>query len=82
MAAEARRLAPSLSWSAVAAPYARLGDRLVGRDRPWSRETTRDDLPSFAHVSSMSDRIGMFEHADHAVPDASTATAPTTWRGC
>ncbi len=25
-------------------------------------------LPSFAHVLSMSDRIGMFEHADHAEP--------------
>ena len=29
MAAEARRLAPGLSWSAVARRYARLGDRLV-----------------------------------------------------
>lgn len=29
MAAEARRLAPSLSWSAVADRYARLGDRLA-----------------------------------------------------
>ena len=25
-------------------------------------------LPSFAHVLSMSDGIGMFEHADHAEP--------------
>lgn len=25
-------------------------------------------LPSFGHVVSMSDEIGMFEHADHAVP--------------
>ena len=25
-------------------------------------------LPSFAHVLSMSDRIGMFEHADHSEP--------------
>jgi glycosyltransferase involved in cell wall biosynthesis len=29
MAAEARRLAPELSWSAVARRYARLGDALV-----------------------------------------------------
>ena len=26
-------------------------------------------LPSFAHVLSMSDEIGMFEHADHAEQD-------------
>ena len=33
MAAEARRLAPELSWSAVARRYARLGDRLVAERR-------------------------------------------------
>ncbi len=31
MAAEARRLAPSLAWSSVAARYAMLGERLIGR---------------------------------------------------
>jgi glycosyltransferase involved in cell wall biosynthesis len=33
MAAEARRLAPGLAWSAVARRYAELGDRLVGATR-------------------------------------------------
>jgi glycosyltransferase involved in cell wall biosynthesis len=33
MAAEARRLAPDLAWSAVARRYVRLGDRLVGAQR-------------------------------------------------
>jgi glycosyltransferase involved in cell wall biosynthesis len=36
MAAEARRLAPELSWSAVARRYARLGDRLVAARRSMS----------------------------------------------
>jgi glycosyltransferase involved in cell wall biosynthesis len=31
MAAEARRLAPSLAWSSVAARYATLGEKLIGR---------------------------------------------------
>ena len=34
MAAEARRLAPDLSWSAVAQRYARLADGLVAARRP------------------------------------------------
>ena len=64
MATEARRLAPELSWSAVARRYDALGTRLVTA-RVGSVVVR---LPSFAHVLSMSDGIGIFEHADHAEP--------------
>ena len=38
---------------------------------PWWRRSARwrsSTLPSFGHVLSMTDDIGMFEHADHDVP--------------
>ena len=65
MAAEARRLAPGLSWPAVARRYCVLADRVVAStDRP----VTHVMSASFGHVLSMTDSIGMFEHADHVEP--------------
>ena len=74
MAAEARRLAPDLSWAAVAGRYDRASpDRAASHGTP--RRSERHERctfpePSFDHLLAMSDDIGIFEHADHAAAPA------------
>ena len=81
MAAEARRLAPDLSWSAVARRYdvdrcrpARRRDRcrrergLLSPTAPFLPAPHAPINPAWRHVLTMTDEIGMFEHADHAEP--------------
>ena len=72
MAAEASRLAPALGWPVVAGEYLRLARQLVSaRARPGVKPTagtTPPPRPNFAHIVSMSDRRGTFEHAEFAVP--------------
>ena len=64
MAAECRRLAPELSWPAVARRYDELAGSLVGG----GDQHVNVPEPSFEHLAAMSDDIGTFEHADHSAP--------------
>ena len=64
MAAEARRLAPTLAWPAVAS--------LRGARRPPARSAggTRmtPDTGDFRHLVELTDHLGTFEHARYAKP--------------
>ena len=79
MAAEATRLAPSLRWPVVAARVPSAGDRLLlaPRARRWYDAAAG---PGFDHLLRMTDELGTVR-ARHCTPnpDASTATASTTW---
>ena len=63
MAREARRLAPELAWPAVASRYAALGDSLLERQSVLGMTACG---PTFAHLDSLTDRFGTFEHARYA----------------
>ena len=82
MAAEARRLAPELSWEAVGATVRRarraLVDRAAGRRTgagmnviplaPLMPAQRAPMLTAWRHVLTMTDAVGIFEHADFDVP--------------
>ena len=65
MAAECRRLAPALSWPAVAGRYDELAASLLIAD---GGDGVTAPEPNFAHIVAMSDGIGTFEHAEYSRP--------------
>ena len=97
MAAEARRLAPDLSWAAVAGRYDALGARLLAEPAARAPGTGVNGVPlaplmpprPSAGADRMAsraddDRRGRNLRARRTSPfrGSSTDTAPMTWRGC
>jgi glycosyltransferase involved in cell wall biosynthesis len=67
-AAAARREARMLAWDSVGARYLELAEAIVRPPRPAPARALRIAGPRFDHLLSLSDGVGVFEHAKLTVP--------------